>query len=296
MNKNGLTIKDSALSFILGFFLCNLGVVFATCITLIVYKLANFNMDYFDAFLNTAIGYLILTLSLYFIMLMIFFFYNKKRTNQIAQKVETKKLLLFVLIACLSFFALYPIITCVDSLLAHWGIKLNGLTYELTTPSYFLSMLSLVLAPAVCEELLFRGVILSGLKKHGKIFSIAISAIMFCLFHMSVGQTVYPLVMGLLLGVIMYHTENIYYCIAIHLTNNFLSLTLSYLKINLVFNHWSYIVLALVLFISFVSILTVAILKTKSKTEKIKPSKLENIILCGTLALMLIIWIIVNFA
>lgn len=296
MNKNGLTIKDSAISFILGFFLSNFIVVVATCLSMIIYKIAGFDMALFDPFLNTAVGYLILTLSLYLAMLGIFFFYNKKRTNTITKKVEFKKLLIYIGVAILSFLSLYPIVTCIDSLLIHWGIKLNGLSYELTTPNYFLSLISLVIAPAICEELLFRGIILSGLRKHGKTFSIVISAIMFCLFHMSIGQTVYPLLMGLLLGVIMYYTENIYYCIALHMTNNFLSLTLSYFKVNLIFNHWSYILLAVALFLMFVACLIVAIIKTKSKAEKIKPTQVENIILYCSLAFMLFIWIVVNFA
>lgn len=296
MNKISLTIKDSALSFILSFFLCHLGSTIAICLTLIVYKLGNFNMEFFESFFNTAVGYLISTLALYVTMAIIFVFFNKNKDNPITKKVEFKRILMYIAIACLSFVMLYPLIVCIDSLLTKCGFKLNSLTYELTTPNYFISLISLVLAPAICEELLFRGLILSGLKKHGKIFSILISALMFCIFHMSIGQTIYPLLMGILLGVIMTYEQNIYYCIAVHMTNNFLSLTLSYLKINLVFNHWSYVILAVLLAIVFISLLIYFLTRNKCTTEKIKPTKTETLILCASLALMAIVWSIINFA
>ena len=64
----------------------------------------------------------------------------------------------------------YPIVVCFDTLLIKLGITLNTLSYELTTKNYFISLISLVIAPAICEELLFRGIIFSGLKSYGKSF------------------------------------------------------------------------------------------------------------------------------
>lgn len=224
MEKNKLTVKDSCLSFLLGFILCQLGVLVTTCIVLFACKFLRVD----SSFLNTCVGYTILSLSLYFIMLLIFAYFNKNKDNKITQKIKFSKLLIYISIAIASFFALYPIVVCVDTLLAKLGFTLNSLSYELTTKNYFISILSLAIAPAICEELLFRGLIFSGLKKHGKILSVTITSLMFCLYHLSISQTVYPMMMGLLLTIIMFYEQNIYYCIAAHFTNNFLSLTFSF--------------------------------------------------------------------
>jgi len=296
MNTTKLTVKDSALTFLVGFLLCQIGVVTITCVTMVIFKLSNLNTGEFSSFLNTAIGYTITSLAMYLVMLGVFFFFNKNKENKITHKAKPKKLLFYITIAILSFLTLYPIIICCDSLIVKLGAKINILPYALSTKNYFLSIISLVIAPAICEELLFRGLIFKGLKKHGKILSITLSALMFCIYHMAISQTIYPLLMGLLLGVIMYYEDNIYYCIAVHMTNNFLSLTLSYFNINLVFNHWSYILLAIVLCVVFVSIVLTLTIKHNQKSPKIKMAKHEKIYLFTSLTIMILFWILVNFA
>ncbi|MBR4999292.1 MAG: CPBP family intramembrane metalloprotease [Clostridia bacterium] len=295
MEKKSLNIKDSALAFISSFLLCQFGVVCASIITLFAIKLAGIKIESIESFSSSAVGYLVSAVSLYLVMLVIFIFFNKNKTNKITNSLKLTKLSGYILIAAASFFALYPIIVCFDSLLIKCGIKLSTLPYELTTKNYFISLVSLVIAPAVCEELLFRGIIFKGLNNHGKVFAISLSAIMFSIFHMSISQTIYPLLMGLLLGVIMSHEQNIYYCIAVHMTNNFLSLTLSYFKINLIFQHWSYWVLAIILAVAFVSTILYLILKNKKEETKNKLSAQDKIYLLSSLAIMLLIWIIINF-
>ena len=228
-------------------------------------------------------------------MLFVFIFFNKGKENLIFKKVSIKKFFLYILLAISSFLTLYPIIVCVDGWLIKCGITLGTIPYDLTTKNYFISIISLVIAPAICEELLFRGIIFSGLKRHGKTFTITISSLMFCIYHMSISQTIYPLLFGLVLGVIMYYEANIYYCIAIHMTNNFISLTLSYFKINLIFNHWSYIVLAFALLALFLIIVCSIVFRNKINSEKQTITKKEKLILISSMALMLLLWILTNF-
>ena len=296
MKKTILTVKDSALSFLVGFLLYQISVVVITCLALIVYTLCGLDTSEFLPFLNTSLGYMITSLTLYLTMLFVFFFYNKKKDNKIFKKVKTNKILLYISISLTSFLCLYPIITCVDSLLVKCGAKINTLPYSLSTKNYFISLITLVIAPAVCEELLFRGIIFQGLRKHGKIFSITISALMFSIYHMAISQTLYPILIGLLLGVIMYYEENIYYCIAVHMTNNFTSLTLSYFKINLVFNHWTYILLAIILAVVFISLILCFLIRKYKTNEKQPMTKHEKIYLYTSLAIMIVFWIFANFS
>lgn len=295
MEQIKLTVKDSSLSFVVGFFLSQLATVVAMCFATIFMKLSNRSFDV-ETFFNSAVGYLILSLSLYVTIVCVFLFFNKKKNNKITAKPKVNKILLYILIAIISFLTLYPIVTCFDSLLNKLNIKINTLSYGLSTKNYFISLISLVFAPAICEELLFRGLIFKGLKKYGKVFSITISSLMFCLFHMAISQTIYPLLMGILLSVIMYYENNIYYCMVVHLTNNFLSLTLSYFKINLIFNHWSYIVLAIALCAGFITALSIFAIKNNKTSKQEHLNKLDKTYLFSSLGIMCLMWIIINLA
>ena len=296
MNKTKLTVKDSALSFLIGFLLCKFAVAVVMCIALFAFKATKLEITQLTSFFNTGLGFLITSLTLYLSMLGVFLFYNNKKDNEIFKPAKLKKVLIYVCVAVASFLCLYPIITCADSLLIKFGAKINTLPYALTTKNYFLSLISLVIAPAVCEELLFRGIIFQGLRKHGKVLAITISSLMFSIYHMAISQTLYPILIGLILGVIMYNEENIYYCIAVHLTNNFTSLTLSYFKINLVFNHWSYILLAIILAILFISTIIYFIIKNNNSGEKQPITKQEKIYLTTSIVVMAIFWLLTNFS
>jgi membrane protease YdiL (CAAX protease family) len=86
-----------------------------------------------------------------------------------------------------------------------------------------------VIAPVV-EELIFRGIILQGLRKNYNAFvSVVMSALLFALFHLNPWQFPATFVLGLLLGWIMIRTNNIILSILGHSINNFLVLlTITY--------------------------------------------------------------------
>jgi len=294
MEKKQITAKHSSIAWVISFMLCHIASFFATIFITVGFAAKKLNTDKITSFVKGPVGYLILSLALYLVMFLIFLFFNKKYNIKTTQKPKITKLITYVLITATTFFALYPIIACINTLLVKCGFTLSELTYKLTTKNYIISLFSLVLAPAICEELLFRGVIFSGLKSHGKTFVITTTAIMFSIFHMSISQTVYPLLIGLLLGVIMFKEENIYYCIAIHLTNNFLSLTLSYFDINLIFNHWTYILLAIILFVAFLSIVLTATFKNNKNILKTKLDKENKSYLLLGFIIMILIWILTN--
>ena len=294
MSEFNLTIKDSSIAFVASFLLCQLAVIIFTILGMYTATFFGATTSGYQSFMSTAEGLLISSLVMDGTMLGIFFFFNKKSTSKIINKPNIKKTFLYISIAIASFIMLYPIITCIDNLLIYHGVKISELSYDLSTKNYFISLISLVVLPAVCEELLFRGIIFRGLKQGGKTFSIIITGIMFSIFHMSITQSVYPLLMGILLSLVMYQEDNIYYPILIHIINNFLSLTLSYFGISLVFNHWTYILLACVLAIVFITlVLTLSIIGNRG-SKKTKISTEQIIYLISSFAIMLLIWISYN--
>lgn len=86
-----------------------------------------------------------------------------------------------------------------------------------------------VIAPVV-EELIFRGLILHGLRKNYHAFTaVFMSALLFSLFHLNPWQMPATFVLGLLLGWIMIRTRSILLAILGHSINNLMVLlTITY--------------------------------------------------------------------
>lgn len=87
-----------------------------------------------------------------------------------------------------------------------------------------LSFLVMAVVPAFCEELLFRGAILTNLLPFGRSTAVLISALAFSLMHQNPAQFLYAFGAGILLGVLYEKTGNIRNCILLHLFNNATSL------------------------------------------------------------------------
>lgn len=91
--------------------------------------------------------------------------------------------------------------------------------------SYIGYVIAACITPAVCEELLFRGTIQSGLKKYGKWVSIVSASLIFMLMHGGPEQTVHQFIVGVIVGLIFYETGNLWLSIIVHFFNNFISIT-----------------------------------------------------------------------
>jgi membrane protease YdiL (CAAX protease family) len=83
-------------------------------------------------------------------------------------------------------------------------------------------------APAVFEELLFRGTILSGLKEFGIKTAIIVSALIFTFMHGNPEQTVHQFIIGAVVGYIFFKSGNLWLGIIVHFFNNFISVTQAY--------------------------------------------------------------------
>lgn len=95
--------------------------------------------------------------------------------------------------------------------------------------TYLVYIVVSCITPAVCEEILFRGVIASGLKCKGFKFALVISSLIFMLMHGNPEQTVHQFIIGLVVGYMFLKTGNIWLGIIVHFFNNFISVTQVYM-------------------------------------------------------------------
>jgi sodium transport system permease protein len=85
-------------------------------------------------------------------------------------------------------------------------------------------ILLVAVTPAICEELVFRGVLLQGLSRRFPMWrSIAFSALIFGAFHLSSATVIRFLPtawIGLLLGYVVWHSRSIFPGMLMHFVNN----------------------------------------------------------------------------
>ncbi len=88
------------------------------------------------------------------------------------------------------------------------------------------ALLLMAVLPAICEELAFRGFILSGIRSRISVgLAVVLSSIFFGLAHSTaVHQTISATLLGLVLGALAVKTEHISPCIAFHMSYNGLQL------------------------------------------------------------------------
>jgi sodium transport system permease protein len=101
--------------------------------------------------------------------------------------------------------------------------SLAGLVAD--APSFGMLLLVIAVVPAICEELAFRGFILSGLRHLGhKRRAILVSAVFFGLAHSVFQQSLIACLMGVILAYIAVQTGSLLPGILFHMTHNALGL------------------------------------------------------------------------
>ena len=133
---------------------------------------------------------------------------------------------------CVSLVCLYGfgnITTVFLNILQLCGFKSVLGTISITTFWQYLGyVIASCVAPALFEELLFRGTILSGLKELGLKAAVILSAVIFTFMHGNPEQTVHQFIIGVVVGYIFFKTGNLWIGIIVHFFNNFISVTQAY--------------------------------------------------------------------
>ncbi|RQD67936.1 MAG: CPBP family intramembrane metalloprotease [Tindallia sp. MSAO_Bac2] len=84
------------------------------------------------------------------------------------------------------------------------------------------------LVAGVCEEVLFRGVILKGYERLGNFKAVLITSVLFGIFHYNIYNLLGPIVLGLVFGSLVVVTKSLWAGIIGHVVNNFLAISIGY--------------------------------------------------------------------
>jgi len=100
------------------------------------------------------------------------------------------------------------------------GFSSPGIAMD-TVPQLILGFVAIVLLAPISEELIFRGVLLSGLsRRHSAVKAVLLSALAFMLFHMNPAQTFYQFILGVIMGFAVLLSGKIAVGIVIHAVSN----------------------------------------------------------------------------
>lgn len=260
------------------------------------------------------IAYLITPLSLG----LTFWAYNKVAKVSLGAvklkfNVGWKNVLIAIAVAVVALFGLQYLVTFIDQGLIKIGFSLSETLLPNNNFGWFvLNALLLAVMPAIFEELIFRGVVLQGLRRNfSDWLAILISAVMFTLMHGSLQQFVYPLALGLILGWIVVRGGSLLLSMIVHFTSNFVVVLLDYLQnvlsfdMNLPSSWWG--ILISVLLVALVGVIIFLIDRFYFKrfkndaevsTDKKEPVKKPSIFLIISIVVAVILLIlntIVNF-
>jgi membrane protease YdiL (CAAX protease family) len=165
----------------------------------------------------------------------------RKNSNAPYHKMNYKKVKTLPLIIS-GFVALF-ISSAVDPLVSLIPISdffIEAMKQMLTFDIW--SFLTVAVAAAVLEELIFRGIVFDGLvRNYGPLAAILVSAFLFGLIHLNFTQGVGAGILGLYLGWVYWKTKSLIPVIFIHFVNNATSFFLmSSGDFEITDNFWTY--------------------------------------------------------
>jgi membrane protease YdiL (CAAX protease family) len=115
-----------------------------------------------------------------------------------------------------------PIVRALD------GGEVARLEYALASPPLAVRLLVVAALPALCEELLTRGVLARAIRPAvGRVLAVAISAFVFAAFHLSLVRFVPTFLLGALLASITLAADSVWPAVLAHFLNNAIAIAIA---------------------------------------------------------------------
>ena len=156
----------------------------------------------------------------YALVATLFFYLSKLPVKELTGKLSPK----YFLIAFLLQFGLFSL----SEINAVFIKFLENFGYE-NTPIQIPSLdgfglvgvlLTVAVLPAVFEEIVFRGIVLRGLKPFGSAFAVLLCGALFAVFHQNPAQTVYQFCCGAAFALLALRSKSVFPTMLAHFLNN----------------------------------------------------------------------------
>lgn len=152
-------------------------------------------------------------------------------------KIRLFPIIVSILIGVLCYFLNISIASFFGSIIRLCGYETapalaTSSTTDYSLTSFFITIVTVAILPAICEETAHRGLLLKGFSTLGIKKSIILSSILFGLMHLNINQFFYATVLGFIIALTVIISKNIIPAIIIHFMNNFLSIYFEFASVN----------------------------------------------------------------
>lgn len=151
-----------------------------------------------------------------------FLFYTKTPIKSAVESQKCKpRYFVLALLLQVGLFFLSELNALFLQFLGNFGYEDAGIRLPSMDGFGFVGVLLVVaVAPAVCEEIMFRGVLLNGLKSFGKVGSVLLCGALFALYHQNPAQTLYQFCCGVAFALIVVRSGSVLPTVLAHFFNN----------------------------------------------------------------------------
>ncbi len=158
-----------------------------------------------------------------------FLYYLKQPIGQTLKNQKCKpRYFLLAFLLQLGLFSLSELNALFLEFLGNFGYVDVGISLPSMDGFGFIGVLFVVaVLPAVFEEIMFRGVLLNGLKSFGKTGAVLLCGALFALYHQNPAQTLYQFCCGVAFALIALRAGSVLPTVFSHFLNNALILTLA---------------------------------------------------------------------
>lgn len=168
-----------------------------------------------------------------------YYFIITKTPIQDTLRSYRTNLLNFLLAALLAVFIM-PSVMLIN-LISQFFVK-QALTETLANISdynYFYVILVIAVFPALFEEMIARGIILSHFRHRNYLIASVMSGFFFGMMHLNINQFLYAFVLGFLFAIVVHLTGSIFCSMLMHFIINGVNVTLAYIASSDIFKAFS---------------------------------------------------------
>lgn len=234
MNTKGrVTVRGANALFLISMLLQFAVGIAATILIIIIFTAIRNSMPP-----NSVLTYILLVLTQIFAILLPAIVYLKYKGADLKSTLRLKPInpihALFIIILGITGQFIAQMLNLPVMLLLDWigEVPPSPLPTPHTFNELMVSLAIIGIAPAVCEEILVRGVILSAYEIRGTWAGILISALFFGFMHGDIKNLVGPIFFGIVFAYVVVRTGSIFAGMIAHLTNNALAVMIDYLFEN----------------------------------------------------------------
>ncbi len=231
-----------------------------------------------------------------FSALAIYSFNNKKPLKTLfeCEKPTTKSIIATLLITIGMIFGLSNVNNIIFEVAKNLGLNVTSPSLpQFSFISFVVILIFVCIMPPLLEEVIFRNILFKDFSKNGTILAIIITSIMFSLYHMSLTQTVYQLIVGVLFSLILLGGGNYILTAIAHFINN-LFVVLNYYFFNITFSQELGVVVTILGLISLVLGIVLLFINNKKEIVKHQSGSIKEIIFSSILGLSICIlfWVV----